>query len=80
LKEEEETETERRRAEGERERSRGRTMEADIKIPLCVFTGCYQCSQGMEGTGLCMFKWAIISYQLDLRLLCVCIVHMSLGT
>jgi len=25
----------------ERERSRGRTMEADVKIPLCVFTGCY---------------------------------------
>jgi len=23
-----------------------------------------------DGTGLCMFKWAIISYQLDLRLLC----------
>jgi len=24
----------------------------------------------MDGTGLCMFRWAIISYQLDQRLLC----------
>jgi len=33
--------TERKRQEGERGRSRGRTMEADVKISLCVFTGCY---------------------------------------
>jgi len=27
---------------------------------------------GMDGTGLCMFKWAIISYQLDLDYCVVC--------
>jgi len=32
----------------------------------------------MDGTGLCMFKWAIISYQLDLRLLC-CVVLLCDG-
>jgi len=37
LKEEEETGTE----EG---RERVDNLEGDLKIPLCVFTGCYQCS------------------------------------
>jgi len=45
-------------------------MAGDVKILLCVFTGCYECSQGMDSTGHCMFKWAFISYQLELRLLC----------
>jgi len=26
---------------GRRERSHGENMETDVKIPLCVFTGCY---------------------------------------
>jgi len=38
LKEEEETEGERRRR-GDRER--GEAMAGDVKILLCVFTGCY---------------------------------------
>jgi len=29
---------------GDRRRSRRENMEADVKIPLCVFTGCYECS------------------------------------
>jgi len=41
LKEEEETGTERRDRIEERERSLGRMMEADVKIPHCVFIGCY---------------------------------------
>jgi len=43
LKEEEETGTEREeRLEGQRESSHGgEKMEADVKIPVCVFTGCY---------------------------------------
>jgi len=45
-------------------------MAGDVKILLCVFTGCYYCSQGMDGTGFCMIKWAIIAYQLGQRLLC----------
>jgi len=36
LKEEEETRTER-----ERRGERGEAMAGDVKIPLCVFTGCY---------------------------------------
>jgi len=42
LKEEEETETERRkRQEGEGENLKQDKMAGDVKIPLCVFTGCY---------------------------------------
>jgi len=37
LKEEEETKGERRRGDGER----GEAMAGDVKILLCVFTGCY---------------------------------------
>jgi len=28
----------------EKGRSHGRTVEADVKILLCVLTGCYSCS------------------------------------
>jgi len=41
LREEEETEMERM---GDWQRSSRENMEADVKIPLCVFTGCYECS------------------------------------
>jgi len=42
LREEEETETERERDRREREGSHGgEKVETDVRIPLCVFTGCY---------------------------------------
>jgi len=42
LKEEEETGTEKRkREEGEGEKSWQDNMAGDVKILLCVFTGCY---------------------------------------
>jgi len=45
LKEEEETGTERgRRQEGQSEKPSGDNMEAEVKIPRCTFTGCYECS------------------------------------
>jgi len=28
----------------------------------------------MDGTGLCMFRWAIISYQLDLKVIVLCVL------
>jgi len=34
----------RRRLERERGRSSQENMEADVKIPLCTFTGCYEYS------------------------------------
>jgi len=40
--EEEETGTE-KEAEGS-----GENLEADVKIPLCTFTGCYEYSQRMD--------------------------------
>jgi len=43
LKGGEETRTERRKKRDKRRRG-GENMEADVKIPLCVFTGCYECS------------------------------------
>jgi len=39
LREEEET-----GMEETRRGSHGENMEADVKFPLCVFTGCYECS------------------------------------
>jgi len=42
-------------------------METDVKIPVCTFTDIFK---GWIYTGLCMFRWAIISHQLDQRLLC----------
>jgi len=54
-------------------RSRGRTMEADVR-------SCYLqvIIKGMVGTGLCMFKWAIIAYQMDLRLLCCVFFYLTI--
>jgi len=33
--------------------------------------------KGWMCTGLCMFRWAIISYQLDQRLLCCVFFHVA---
>jgi len=44
LKEEEETGTKREKERRRRSGEGDGTMEADVKILLCVFTGCYQCS------------------------------------
>jgi len=35
---------ERRRRLEQRRGSSRENMEADVKIPLCTFTGCYECS------------------------------------
>jgi len=45
-------------------------MERREKPWQVMLRFCSVYSQEMDGTGLCMFKWAIISYRLDLRLLC----------
>jgi len=42
-------------------------MAGDIKIPYCTFRNVFK---GWMYIGLCMFRWAIISYQLGQGLLC----------
>jgi len=64
---------------GGRERSCGRTIRrvtlrshaVQLQVVINVFKG-WMC------TGLCMFRWAIISYQLGQKLLCCVIFHVAI--
>jgi len=72
----EETGTEEGRRERERERERETTWKLRLRflaVPLQVVINVLK---GWMCTGLCMFRWAIISYQLDQRLLCCVFFHV----
>jgi len=63
---------------GDWRRSHGENMEADINIPLCVLQVVMSVLKGWVCTGLSMFRWAIISYQLDQRLLCCVFFNVAI--
>jgi len=48
-----------------------RFQSAPLQVVMNVFKG-WIC------TGLCMSRWAIISYQLDQRLLCCVFFHVAI--
>jgi len=77
LKEEEETRTERERQEG-RERSRGRTIwRVTLRFHAVSLQVVTNVLKGWMCAGLCMFRWAIISYQLGQRLLCCVFFYVT---
>jgi len=63
---------------GVRRGSSRENMEADVKIPLCTLQVVMNVLKGWLCPGLCMSRWAIISYQLDQRLLCCVFFHVAI--
>jgi len=53
-------------------------MEADVKIHAVSLQVVMNVLKGCMCTGPCMFRWAIISYQLDQRLLCCVFLHVAI--
>jgi len=73
LKEEEETRRERWREETERGEKPWQVMLRFFSVYLQV---AINVPKGWMVTGLCMFKWAITSYQLVQRLLCCVFIYV----
>jgi len=54
-------------------RSCGESTEADVDSTLYIYKLLWWMCMGP-----CMFRWAIISYQLDQRLLCCVFFHVAI--
>jgi len=77
VKEEEETGTERRkRQEREGEKPWQDNMAGDVRFHAVYLQVVMSVLKRWMCTGLCMFRWAVISYQLGQRLLCCVFFHV----
>jgi len=53
-------------------------MEADLRFHAVPLQVVMDVLKGWMYTGLCMFRWAIIFYLLDQRLLCCVFFHVQI--
>jgi len=74
MNEEEEMGTEERR----RQSSLGTTRKLTLRFHAAPLQVVRNVLKGWVCTGLCMFIWTIISYQLDQRLLCCVFFHVAI--